>query len=71
MMQQGSVQPSQDPSPLPEGSGSGTCPGLCKQTPSETSPESLHMSVLHSLPTQVEEERREEVEEGRNTLTLK
>ena len=40
-----------EPSPPPVGSGSGTCLGPCKQTPSGTSPESLHMSVPHTLPT--------------------
>ena len=39
-----------EPSPPPVGSGSGTCLGPCKQTPSGTSPESLHMSVPRTLP---------------------
>ena len=39
-----------EPSPPPVGSGSGTCLGPCKQTPSGTSPESLHKSVPRTLP---------------------
>jgi len=35
---------------LPWDSDSGTCPGPAEQIPGETFPETLHMSLPHSLP---------------------
>ena len=37
---------------LPWDSGSGTCPGHAKQILGEISPEFLHMSLPHILPTE-------------------